>query len=219
MDKVGIFDTSPVFAHGLAGLLAVEGFEVLEVRSSTEGDYCRQADIFLVDPAAVRVSTLWAFVAEVSLVAPVLVLAPFGDYWTPGERCPGSGLVSYVDRYAPADVVVRAVRTVVDGGQFFGRAEPAGQPDRRGVDSVPLSLRERQVLRQIARGLTHTQIARVLGISRHTVDTYVKRIRSKLDLGNKAELTRAALVGEFPEATADASWPVVLSASASVPPV
>ncbi|MFE9207526.1 LuxR C-terminal-related transcriptional regulator [Micromonospora sp. NPDC007230] len=219
MDKVSIFDTSPVFARGLAGLLAVEGFEVIEVRSSTEGDYCRQADIFLVDPAAVRVGTLWAFVAEVSLVAPVLMLAPFGGHRTPGERCPGSSLVSYVDRYAPADVVVRAVRAVVDGGRFFGGAEPAGQPNPREDESVPLSMRERQVLRQIARGLTHTQIARVLGISRHTVDTYVKRVRSKLDLGNKAELTRAALVGAFPEAAADASGPVVLPASALVPRV
>src|SRR3712207_8718729 len=34
-----------------------------------------------------------------------------------------------------------------------------------------------------------------LGISRHTVDSYVKRIRAKLGVGNKAELTRVALLG------------------------
>lgn len=56
-----------------------------------------------------------------------------------------------------------------------------------------LSLREQQVLDCIADGYTHGQIARHLGISRHTVDTYVKRIRGKLKLGNKAELTRAAV--------------------------
>nr|WP_244984039.1 helix-turn-helix transcriptional regulator [Actinomadura citrea] len=56
-----------------------------------------------------------------------------------------------------------------------------------------LSLREQQVLDCIANGYTHGQIARHLGISRHTVDTYVKRIRGKLNLGNKAELTRAAV--------------------------
>lgn len=56
-----------------------------------------------------------------------------------------------------------------------------------------LSTREHQVLQQIALGLTHHQIGRRLGISQHTVDTYVKRIRAKLGLGNKAELTRAAL--------------------------
>ncbi|MGI5203985.1 response regulator transcription factor [Spirillospora sp. CA-108201] len=45
----------------------------------------------------------------------------------------------------------------------------------------------------MADGYTHGQIARHLGISRHAVDTYVKRIRGKLKLGNKAELTRAAV--------------------------
>lgn len=57
----------------------------------------------------------------------------------------------------------------------------------------PLSPRERLVLTEIARGRTHDQIARQLGISRHTVDTYVKRVRAKMSIGNKAELTRASL--------------------------
>jgi len=209
MGKVSIFDTSPVFAHGLAGLLAVEGFEVLEVRACIDEGYCRQADIVLVDPAAVRDGPFWALTAEVSTV-PVLMLAPFGGDRMPAEHPPGSDVLSYVDRYAPADVVVRAVRTVIDGGRFLGRAEPTVQVDPHGTESVSLSPRERQVLRQISRGLTHSQVARVLGISRHTVDTYVKRIRFKLDLGNKAELTRAALVDAFHHATADASPPAIL---------
>lgn len=48
------------------------------------------------------------------------------------------------------------------------------------------------------RGLTHLQIATRLGISPHTVDTYVKRIRAQARVGNKAELTRAALLGRIP---------------------
>ncbi len=59
----------------------------------------------------------------------------------------------------------------------------------------PLSPRERQVIDRIAQGLTHAQIALRLGISPHTVDTYIRRIRSKLQLGNKAELARAAVLG------------------------
>jgi DNA-binding NarL/FixJ family response regulator len=59
---------------------------------------------------------------------------------------------------------------------------------------VALSAREEQVLDLIATGLTHQQVATATGLSRHTVDTYVKRIRSKLSLGNKAELTRMAIL-------------------------
>lgn len=58
---------------------------------------------------------------------------------------------------------------------------------------TPLSPREQEVLQFIASGMTHDQVARRVGISRHTVDTYVKRVRSKFGVGNKAELTRIAL--------------------------
>ncbi|MEO3790898.1 helix-turn-helix transcriptional regulator [Nonomuraea sp. B10E15] len=62
-----------------------------------------------------------------------------------------------------------------------------------------LSIRENEVLQRVADGLTQQQIAQSLGISRHTVDTYLRRIRTKLGLGNKAELTRAAVLGHRAE--------------------
>jgi DNA-binding NarL/FixJ family response regulator len=196
MTRVSIVDRSPIFARGLTGLLIAEGFQIAAVRSTTGGGYRWRADIFLVDPEAVQETSLEAFSVTVSAVAPVLVLAPFGEY-PPIERYLSAGVAGYVDRYATADILLRAIRVVVGGGQFFDEPETPGQVDPHDGGAVKLSARERQVLRQIAQGLTHGQIARVLGISQHTVDTYVKRIRSKLDLGNKAELTRAALFGGF----------------------
>ena len=56
-----------------------------------------------------------------------------------------------------------------------------------------LSPREQQTLDLIALGHTHAQVAKRMGISKATVDTYVERIRAKLRVGNKADLTRAAL--------------------------
>ena len=56
-----------------------------------------------------------------------------------------------------------------------------------------LSWRERQALSYIARGYTHQQTATRMGVSKATVDTYVGRVRTKLRLGNKAELALAAL--------------------------
>ncbi|MCX5383337.1 LuxR C-terminal-related transcriptional regulator [Streptomyces sp. NBC_00083] len=67
------------------------------------------------------------------------------------------------------------------------------RPARPADDMTLLSAREHQVLRLLARGLTHDQTARRLGISCHTVDTYVKRVRGKLGVGTKAELVRAAM--------------------------
>lgn len=58
-----------------------------------------------------------------------------------------------------------------------------------------LSPRERQVVAYIANGFTHDQTACRVGLSKHTVDTYVKRVRAKLNVGNKAELARMAFNG------------------------
>tara|TARA_R110002049_G_scaffold23781_5_gene84563 strand:+ start:14989 stop:15750 length:762 start_codon:yes stop_codon:yes gene_type:complete len=57
---------------------------------------------------------------------------------------------------------------------------------------VALSPREVEVLEWIARGKSNTVIADILGISRHTVDTIVRRVFSKLDVHDR---TTAAIRG------------------------
>ena len=56
-----------------------------------------------------------------------------------------------------------------------------------------LTPRELETLRHIASGRTYLQAARQMGLSQHTVDTYLRRIRAKLDINTTAELTRLAI--------------------------
>ncbi|MFF1284802.1 response regulator transcription factor [Streptomyces sp. NPDC058299] len=56
-----------------------------------------------------------------------------------------------------------------------------------------LAPRERETLRHIAAGRTYLQTARHMGLSTHTVDAYLRRIRAKLDITNTAQLTRTAI--------------------------
>ncbi|WP_405876820.1 helix-turn-helix transcriptional regulator [Streptomyces sp. NBC_01136] len=63
-----------------------------------------------------------------------------------------------------------------------------------GEAPVPvLAPRERETLRHIAAGRTYLQTARCMGLSRHTVDAYLRRIRAKLNISSTAELTRLAV--------------------------
>ncbi|MEV6796561.1 LuxR C-terminal-related transcriptional regulator [Streptomyces sp. NPDC051320] len=90
------------------------------------------------------------------------------------------------DRMSPNDLARAVHAAALD-------VRPSVHPAPAVSVRVELSQREQQCLDFIAAGLTHGQTARRLGISQHTVDTYVKRIRSKLGVGNKAELARLAL--------------------------
>ncbi|MFD0783262.1 response regulator transcription factor [Micromonospora azadirachtae] len=69
-------------------------------------------------------------------------------------------------------------------------AGPAPRPEAHRHD---LTRREIEALRYLAEGFTHGQISRRMGLTETTVSSYVKRIRHKLDAGNKAELTRRAI--------------------------
>jgi DNA-binding NarL/FixJ family response regulator len=55
-----------------------------------------------------------------------------------------------------------------------------------------LSVREREVLRLIARGYAYKEVARELFISIKTVETHVSSVLRKLQLSNRHQLTRWA---------------------------
>ena len=55
-----------------------------------------------------------------------------------------------------------------------------------------LTVREKEVLRLIARGYTYKEVARRLSISVKTVETHVSAVLRKLQLSTRHELTRWA---------------------------
>lgn len=198
MRKVEVIDASPIFVEGLVSVLTARGFKVTAKAPSADGPSCG-ADLFLVDPDAVRGVAFDEFVRKATRIAPVLITTRPSVNAVARYDIPG--VIGLVDRDASAEFFVRTVERAVDGCRMLDLpgSSPAaeGSPaDRSHAEDSALSRREREVLRQIARGLTHNQIGTRLGISRHTVDTYVKRLRSKLNCRNKADLIRIAVLGE-----------------------
>jgi len=192
---VQIFEGSPICLEGLRLVLGGMGMDVTvgSVPDPPEERGAADADLVLVDPSVFDGDgSLRSFVAARSRTTPVLLLTD--QRREQDVRAYAlMGAAGMVDRRAATTTILAAVRAVAQGGQFWE------SPDCRAAAAIAeardsLSCRERQVLHQIADGLTHTQIARRLGISSHTVDTYVKRIRLKLAVGNKAELTRTAIL-------------------------
>lgn len=61
------------------------------------------------------------------------------------------------------------------------------------TEAATLAPRERETLSHIASGHTYLQTARHMGLSQHTVDAYLRRIRAKFQVNTTAELTRLAI--------------------------
>ncbi len=106
----------------------------------------------------------------------------------PDSRCVDAtaGVYGCVAADVSGDELSAAVRAVA-------AREPFLPVDGKTSALTKLSPRERQAVTLIAQGYTHYQVARRMGIAQSTLDTYVKRVRGKLGLGNKAELTLMAL--------------------------
>jgi len=115
---------------------------------------------------------------------------------TPVDLAAGlrAGVHAYLTRDAEAAEVLTAVRIVAAGGAYVcPELAPALRGGTEAVRRPRLAGREVETLRWLAQGYTHGQIARRMGLTEATVSTYVKRIRGKLNAGNKAELTRRAI--------------------------
>jgi two-component system, NarL family, invasion response regulator UvrY len=113
------------------------------------------------------------------------------------------GVHAVISRQAGTADLLLAVRTAHAGGLYIGpelligmvAASAAGSESQRHE----LTDREAEALRYLAEGLTHEQIGRRMGLAETTISTYIKRIRHKLQAGNKAELTRRAIELGFVE--------------------
>ena len=106
-----------------------------------------------------------------------------------------AGATGYLLKDASADEVAAAIRAAVAGEMHLDpqvtrllaqrmRAKPAPDPVE------PLTERERDVLRLVARGMSNKEIAYELGIAEGTARTYVSNILGKLELTSR---TQAAL--------------------------
>ena len=110
-----------------------------------------------------------------------------------------SGARGYILKEAPVDELTRAIEMVQRGEAYFSSdvARVALTQFVRGHNDGPavnqLTNREREVLTQIAEGLSNKEIASKLGVGVRTVETHRERIMRKLDIHNVAGLTRFAI--------------------------
>jgi DNA-binding NarL/FixJ family response regulator len=116
-----------------------------------------------------------------------------------------AGARGYVVKAAVGSELRVAVHEVVAGRRYISPAIEAqfdelGSQSKRTNPIECLSDREREVLRCVVDGLTSSDIARRLCLSRKTVDTYRGRMMVKLGVPNRSALIRYALRYELPAA-------------------
>lgn len=111
-----------------------------------------------------------------------------------------AGARGYVTKSIDPEELVEAIRRVHAGDAVFSPRLAGFVLDAFGATlTAPadpeldqLTPREKEVLRQIARGYSYKQVARRLSISVKTVETHVSSVLRKLQLSSRYELARWA---------------------------
>jgi two-component system, NarL family, response regulator NreC len=137
---------------------------------------------------------------ELSPRTRVIVLSNYADETYVREMLK-AGAVGYIVKSGAAQDLIQAVRRATAARLFLSAAVSAiasggKQGDRlTGMEEGvrPLSTREREVLQLIAEGCTSKEVARQLGISATTVKSHRNHIMEKLNIHDKAGLTRYAI--------------------------
>jgi DNA-binding NarL/FixJ family response regulator len=201
--RVLIADDDDLMRAGLVELLGADPQIQVIGQAATGREAVEQArrlapDVVLMD---VRMPDLDGIGATRELArsvpgARVLILTTFeqDDYVFGALRAGASGFL--LKRARPEELIA-AVRTIAAGEALLSPSVTRRVIDRIAQQPTPeladqakldgLTLREREVLALIARGLSNREIAAALAVEESTVRTHVKRILMKLHLRDRVQ--------------------------------
>lgn len=209
-DKVRVLlaDDHAVLREGLSALIErQEDMEVVaQARDGLEAvELCvdRRPDVAVIDLSMPRMSGL-AAIEEIRQRSPEtrVVVLTMHDNARHLRSALDAGAVGYLVKELVSREILEAIRAA-HAGQVFVRMHLANEtpplerdePGRPAAAEaqVALSQRERQVLRLIARGYTHQEIADALSVGKKSVDSYRARLQQKLGLSRRSDIVRYAL--------------------------
>ena len=205
--RVLIADDHAVLREGLVALIdgqedltvvaqASDGLEAIELASE------HKPDVIVLDITMPRCGGIRAIdkIREVTPHSRILILTMHDDQ-TYLRAALAAGAAGYVVKRTAGKQLLAAIREVHEGRSYINvTLSPATLQEvvqEKGADgsgqSMPLSSRELEVLKLVARGFTNKQIAEQLDVAKKTVDTYRARVAEKLNLHTRADLVRYAL--------------------------
>lgn len=205
--RIVLADDHPLVRAGIRTTLSAETGLAL-VGEAADGDEARRRcielkpDVLLLDvqmPGPPAVQTVSFLRAECPEVRIVILTVHDNDALARGLI--SAGAVGYVLKDEGAQVVVRAIRTVMQGDTWFSRPvvekmARLGREDELAPGPLALTERETRVLRFMAAGKTDRQIAQELAIAERTVRYHLQTLSCKLGAETRVRLAvRAVQLG------------------------
>lgn len=201
LPRILIADDHQMFSQGLAALLSGT-FEIVgsvaDGQTLVEEAERLKPDVILLDISMPVLNGLDAArkLSSTSEPGQVIFLTMHADtrLLTEAFRAGASG---YVLKQSAGDELIHAIQQVLAGNKYISpqltsdqESGKKGFADRHKKNLTP---RQREVLQLIIEGLTMKEIAKNLGISTRTAESYKYDMMSDLDVSTTAELIQYAI--------------------------
>jgi DNA-binding NarL/FixJ family response regulator len=205
--RVMVVDDHPMWRDAVERDLIDAGLDVVAVAANGREALARfpaaRPEVVVLDlqiPAPDGVEVTAEIVRQDPAVR-VLILSASGEH-ADVLSAMKAGATGYLVKSASREELVTAVRRVAQGdavytaglaglvlGEFqrLSDGPPSDQPE------TGLTVRETEVLKMVAKGLSYRQIAERLVLSHRTVQNHVQNTLRKLQMNNRVELTRYAI--------------------------
>jgi two-component system invasion response regulator UvrY len=203
MTSVAIYDDHVLARTGLAALLVSTSIEVRDAGPLGAGWTAgvgapAGADVVLVSASERGVELAHRLSSEQGAAVLLVVDSPTDTFALLESLA--AGAAGAVCRSCPSERVIAAIETVAAGGRISECSH--AHPVEAAAPEAVLSLRERRVAMELARGLQTEEIAELLCISPHTVRTHVRNIKRKLGARTSAQAVALAITAQAVSPTA-----------------
>lgn len=201
--KIMIVDDHPILADGLTSLINMEKDMTVVAQANDCSQAMDKAAEFSPDVCLIDITIggengidLTKKISDKFPDTKVVILSMHEERLYAAAALQ-AGACGYVRKVGGYQIIIHAIRTVA-GGQIYLdsslSAEILKQAMHRPVAPTDkLSDREKEVFALLGQGLTNNQIAERSFISIKTVETYITRIREKLEKENTASLRQMAI--------------------------
>lgn len=184
--SVLLADDHPLIREGIGNTLRKEP-DLRLVGEAGDGDAClqlcrsRQPDVLLLDldmpgpPPLELIALLRDNCPQLRLI----VLSAHDDYISVHALL-AAGVHGYVLKDEPPVAVLRAIRTVVEGGSWFSQTITR-QLARPSLNGPQFTSREEEVLHLLAQGQSNDEMAAELSVTERTVRYHLHNIYRKIE--------------------------------------
>ena len=194
--RIAIADDHALFRQGLKSMLRLQPDVAVVAELERMDDIVTSLDDTPCDLLLLDLQMDRNAFADIALLASrvAVIVVTASERVEDGLAAIRAGARGLVFKRFAIETLMTAIASVTSGGRWLPPELTAdADAQQRSADDMPLTQREREIVRHVALGLRNAEVGGRLGITEVTVKTHLNNVFQKLGIRDRVELTHYAI--------------------------